>query len=64
MNPSTVPPIPNLPIKPATSVYAFKTGTLYNVEASRVIKEGGGASGAHSDIAKPEVAHALWQAVS
>jgi hypothetical protein len=32
------------------------------VEASRVIKEGGGASGAHSDIAHPEVAHIFWEA--
>jgi hypothetical protein len=55
-------PAQDLPIKPATSVYAFKTGTLYNVEASRVIKEGGGASGAHSDIAHPEVAHIFWEA--
>jgi hypothetical protein len=26
-----------------------------------LIKEGGGASGAHSDLAKPEVAHAFWE---
>ena len=29
----------------------------------RVIKDGDGASGAHSDIAHPEVAHAFWAAV-
>ena len=28
-----------------------------------MIKNGGGASGAHSDIAHPEVAHAFWSAV-
>jgi hypothetical protein len=27
-----------------------------------VINVGGGFSGAHSDIAKPEVAHAVWEA--
>jgi hypothetical protein len=27
-----------------------------------VINLGGGFSGAHSDIAKPEVAHAVWEA--
>jgi hypothetical protein len=52
----------DLPIKPATSPYGFKGGSIYNVEASRVIKDGGGASGAHSDIAHPEVAHIFWEA--
>lgn len=52
----------DLPIKPATSVYGFKPGAIYNIEASRVIKDGGGASGAHSDIAHPEVAHVFWEA--
>jgi hypothetical protein len=52
----------DLPIKPQTSVYGFKPGNIYNVEASRVIKHGGGASGAHSDIAHPEVAHIFWEA--
>jgi hypothetical protein len=52
----------DLPIKPATSAYGFKPGAIYNVEASRVIKNGGGASGAHSDIAHPEVAHVFWEA--
>ena len=28
-----------------------------------VIQDGGGASGTHSDNAKPEVAHAMWEAV-
>jgi len=43
--------------------YQFERGRVYNVEASDVIKEGGGFSGAHSDIAHPEVAHVFWQAV-
>jgi hypothetical protein len=35
---------------------------VYNLDANSVIKNGGGFSGAHSDIAHPEVAHAMWQA--
>jgi hypothetical protein len=49
---------------PVTSSYGFATGRIYNLEASGVIKNGSGASGAHSDISHPEVAHALWEAVS
>ena len=44
--------------------YGFEPGKLYNIECSGIIKEGGGFSGAHSDIAKPEVAHAVWEAAS
>lgn len=44
--------------------YGFAGGRVYNLEASRVIRNGSGASGAHSDIAHPEVAHAAWQAIS
>ena len=47
----------------AAHAYGFEGGHVYNLEATGVIKEGGGASGAHSDIARPEVAHAMWQAV-
>jgi len=46
-----------------TVAYGFKRGRVYNLEASGTIKNGGGFSGAHSDIAHPEVAHAMWQAV-
>lgn len=42
--------------------YGFQAGTIYNLEASQFICHGGGFSGAHSDIAGPEVAHAIWQA--
>lgn len=52
----------DVPIKPATSVYGFRPGTIYNIEASRVIRTMDGASGAHSDIAHPEVAHIFWEA--
>jgi hypothetical protein len=41
----------------------FKKGLVYNLEASGVIRNGGGFSGAHSDIAHPEVAPAMWQAI-
>jgi hypothetical protein len=31
------------------------------VESSQFICHGGGAAGAHSDIAGPEVAHLIWE---
>jgi len=43
--------------------YGFSSGNIYNIECTSVIKDGSGPSGAHSDIAKPEVAHAMWEAV-
>jgi hypothetical protein len=49
---------------PLTSSYGFAGGRIYNLEASDVIKNGSGASGAHSDIAHPEVAHAFWEAAA
>jgi len=42
--------------------YGFQPGGVYNVESSDFIKKMDGASGAHSDIDGPEVAHMLWQA--
>ena len=42
--------------------YSFASGKIYNLESSKYIAKGEGASGAHSDIAGPEVAHAIWQA--
>jgi hypothetical protein len=41
--------------------YDFVPGGVYNVESSSFIKTMSGASGAHSDIDGPEVAHMLWQ---
>ena len=55
--------IRDLPMRDASYGYGFQPGTIYNLEASAIIKNGGGASGAHSDIAHPEVAHAFWSAV-
>jgi hypothetical protein len=43
--------------------YGFEKGKCYNLESSKIIRNGGGVSGAHSDIAHPEVAHAFWEAV-
>jgi hypothetical protein len=45
-----------------TGSYGFKPGGVYNIESSGFIKKMDGASGAHSDIDGPEVAHMLWQA--
>ena len=53
----------DLDMLPVSNAYAFAPGKIYNLESSRFICDGSGASGAHSDIAKPEVAHAVWAAV-
>jgi hypothetical protein len=53
----------DLQMQSSQHAYGFRGGRVYNLEASRVIRNGGGASGAHSDIAHPEVAHAFWAAV-
>lgn len=42
--------------------YSFASGKIYNLESSKYIAKKEGASGAHSDIAGPQVAHAIWQA--
>jgi hypothetical protein len=43
--------------------YDFAAKHAYNLVSDEYIRNGGGASGAHSDIAHPEVAHAYWEAV-
>lgn len=55
--------IEDVDMKPLDEDYDFDKGHVYNIESSHVINEGSGMSGAHNDIAKPEVAHAFWQAV-
>ena len=52
----------NMPMLAAGGDYDFRAGVVYNLDATSYIREGGGASGAHSDIARPEVAHAIWEA--
>ena len=42
--------------------YEFAPGSIHNLDASQFIAKMDGASGAHSDIDGPEVAHMLWQA--
>jgi hypothetical protein len=42
--------------------YEFRAGREYNLAGSNFIRNGGGASGAHSDIAHPEVGHVIWSA--
>jgi hypothetical protein len=48
----------------ASASYDFKPGKIYNLESSQFIcnEDMGPLVGAHSDIAKPEVAHAVWSA--
>lgn len=50
-------------MRDARFAYEFRNGTIYNLESSGIIRNGDGASGAHSDIAHPEVAHVFWAAV-
>jgi hypothetical protein len=52
----------DLKMLPTDGAYSFSKGKVYNLESSAYIAKGGGASGAHSDIAGPEVAHAIWEA--
>ena len=42
--------------------YIFEPRRIYNIDSSRVIRNGSGPSGAHSDIEHPEVAHLFWAA--
>lgn len=46
----------------ADGAYDFRPGRIYNVNCDHVIREGGPPSGAHSDIARPEVGHLVWAA--
>jgi hypothetical protein len=55
--------IVDLNMLPIDGSYPFEPGKIYNLESSQFIREGSGPSGAHSDIAHPEVAHAVWEAV-
>lgn len=46
----------------ADGSYSLEKGKVYNLESSQFIAKKEGPSGAHSDIAGPEVAHAIWAA--
>jgi hypothetical protein len=56
--------IVDLPMKPVGETYTLEKGVIYNLESTRYICDGSGTSGAHNDIAKPEVAHAFWSAAA
>jgi hypothetical protein len=47
---------------PITESYQFSPNKIYNLESSQFINKKDGRGGAHNDIDKPEVAHAIWQA--
>ncbi len=54
--------IVDMEMLPVNDFYQFEPGKVYNLESSKYICKGGGLGGAHNDIAKPEVAHAVWAA--
>ncbi len=57
--------VQNLSMLSCNEAYNFEAGKIYNLESSKFIcnvDDGGQSIGAHSDIAKPEVAHAVWSA--
>lgn len=53
----------DLKMLPLGETYHFEPGKIYNIDSSQFISKLSGPSGAHSDIAHPEVAHAVWSAV-
>ncbi|MGE5154022.1 MAG: hypothetical protein ACM3ST_08405 [Bdellovibrio bacteriovorus] len=57
-------PLEGLAMLSPESDYGFHGGRVYNLESSGFINQGSGASGAHSDIAKPAVALDFWQAIA
>ena len=55
----------NLTMLKADAPYSFSGGKVYNLEASDYIKNILDMfAGAHNDIGHPEVAHAIWSAIS
>jgi hypothetical protein len=52
----------NLDMLAVDQPYDFESHKVYNLESSHVINQREGIAGAHNDIAKPEVAHAVWSA--
>lgn len=52
----------DMPVLSASANYGFDAGHIYNIDASTVICHGNWPSGAHSDIAHPQIAHVFWQA--
>ncbi len=50
-------------LRSVSDAYDLRAGVVHNLRADNVIATSQGIMGAHSDIAQPAVAHALWQAV-
>lgn len=57
-----IPTAESLTMKAEAEAYELATGRIYNVDGSTYICKLDGVSGAHNDIAGPEVAHLIWQA--
>ena len=55
---------PDIAISDDSAGYGFVLGGIYNIDATRIIANGSGFSGAHSDISHPEVAHLAWEAIA
>ncbi|MGY1636060.1 hypothetical protein ACI78V_05340 [Geodermatophilus sp. SYSU D00742] len=49
-------------LRPVGEPYDLRPGVVYDLRADDVIRNGSGVMGAHSDITRPAVAHAVWQA--
>ncbi|MET0859501.1 MAG: hypothetical protein ABW091_00595 [Microbacterium sp.] len=49
-------------LRPVDETYDLKPGVVHDLRGDEVIRASNGLMGAHNDIAKPEVAHAVWQA--
>lgn len=56
-------PVTEARMEDIDDTYNFHPETIYNLNADSVIAHNSGAQGAHSDIARPEVARAIWRAV-
>lgn len=56
-------PVARERVEDIDEAYAFHPGTVYNLNADAVIAHNSGAGGAHNDIARPEIARAIWRAV-
>jgi hypothetical protein len=49
-------------LRPVDEPYDLEPGVVHDLRGDDVIKDSSGVMGAHSDITKPPVAHAVWQA--
>jgi hypothetical protein len=49
-------------LHPVDEPYDLRPGVVHDLRSDDVIRDSAGVMGAHSDITKPAVAHAVWQA--